>query len=413
MKYGCIGEHLKHSFSKEIHSYIADYDYVIKEIPKDGVDAFMREHDFKAINVTIPYKETVIPYLDVIDESARLLGAVNTIVNRDGKLFGYNTDFFGMSMLARRAGIDLEGKKVLILGTGGTSKTARAVAKASGASEIVVASRTTSSEAVLYTDVYKYHTDSEVIINTTPVGMFPKILDKPIELSKFPNLVGVLDAIYNPQRTPLILEAKKLSIPSEGGLYMLVAQGVKASEFFLDTKYDDSLCDEVYAKIRAEKENIVLIGMPASGKTTVGRILAEKRCADLLDTDQICERIAEKSIPKIFEEAGESSFRDIESDAVIEAAGHSAAVIATGGGAILREKNIDALRENGKIYFLDRSLEKLIPTQDRPTASTTEAIKQRYTERIDKYRTAADVIIDADGTPDEVAELILNHFFSL
>lgn len=412
MKYGCIGEHLKHSFSKEIHGYIADYDYLIKEIPKDGVDAFMREHDFKAINVTIPYKETVIPYLDEIDEGARLIGAVNTIVNRDGKLFGYNTDFYGMSMLAKHAGIELFGKKVLILGTGGTSKTAKAVATASGAAEIIIASRSESANTVLYTDVYKYHTDSEIIINTTPVGMFPNILDKPIELKKFPKLSGVLDAIYNPQRTPLILEAKKLGIPAAGGLYMLVAQGVRASEIFLGTKYRESLCDEVFEKIRAEKENIVLIGMPASGKTTVGGILAKRRGVNLTDTDTLCERISGKNIPQIFEEDGEEAFRNIESLAVIEAGRLSATVIATGGGAILREENVDVLRENGKIYFLDRPLEKLIPTSDRPTASTKAAIEQRYRERICKYRAAADKIIDADRTPEDIAELILSNFLS-
>ena len=231
MKYGCIGEKLGHSFSKEIHALIADYDYTICEVARERLDEFMREADFLAINVTIPYKEAVIPYLSHIDKSAELIGAVNTIVKKDGNLYGYNTDFYGMTALLRHAGVDLFSKKVLILGTGGTSKTAYAVAKSSGAKDIVLASRTASSGAVLYEDVYKYHTDADVIINTTPVGMFPDIFKKPIEISAFPKLCGVIDAIYNPNKTPLILDAQKRGIKAEGGLYMLVAQAVKASEY--------------------------------------------------------------------------------------------------------------------------------------------------------------------------------------
>ncbi len=412
MKYGCIGEHLKHSFSKEIHALIADYDYVINEIPKDDVDAFMKNADFAAINVTIPYKETVIPYLYHIDEGARLIGAVNTIVNRGGKLFGYNTDFYGMSMLASRIGISFEGKKVLILGTGGTSKTAHAVAKANGAKEIIKVSRKEGNESILYTDVYKYHTDAHIIINTTPVGMFPNICNKPIELRRFPNLIGVIDAVYNPLRTPLILEAKELGIPADGGLYMLVAQGVRASEIFLDTKYDDTLLDEVYSKIEKQKENIVLIGMPASGKSTIGKIIADKLSRKLLDTDSEIEKNTQKTIPDIFRESGENAFRDLESDTVNEVSKLSAVVISTGGGAVLRKENTHSLRKNGRIYFLDRSPELLIPTSDRPTAGTRDAIMKRYTERIDIYRSSADVIIDGNLTPEAVAQKILEDFLS-
>ncbi|MBE6634706.1 MAG: shikimate dehydrogenase [Ruminococcaceae bacterium] len=408
MTYGCIGEHLKHSFSKEIHALIADYDYEIREIPRDGVDAFMREHSFAAINVTIPYKETVIPYLDFIDESAKLIGAVNTIVNRGGKLYGYNTDFFGLSALAKRTGIDFSGKKVLILGTGGTSKTAEAVARAEGAREIVKASRNASNGAVLYTDVYKYHTDAEIIINTTPVGMFPNISGKPIELSAFGRLEGVLDAIYNPMRTPLILEALFRGIPASGGLYMLVAQGVRASEHFTKKTYDESVCERVFKKISADKTNAVLIGMPASGKSTVGAILAERLSRPLLDTDKIIVEKSGMPIPEIFKQHGEAHFRDLESEAVESVAPISGAVIATGGGAVLRGMNVDALRKNGRIYFIDRPLDALIPTADRPTASTVSDIEKRYHERYEIYRSAADVIINADTTIDKVAEAILS-----
>ena len=412
MKYGCIGEHLTHSFSKEIHSHIASYDYEICELRPDEVDGFMTKRDFLAINVTIPYKETVIPYLSYVDESARLIGAVNTIVNKDGKLFGYNTDFYGMDSLLKRTEIELEGKKVLILGSGGTAKTAFAVATASNAREIVKVSRKSSKDTVLYTDVYKLHTDAEIIINTTPVGMFPNNYNKPIDISKFPNLLGVLDAIYNPNSTELILDAKARGIKASGGLYMLVMQGIKASEYFLDTKYDIALADEVYSKIEAEKKNVVLIGMPASGKSTVGKLIAERLSRVFTDTDDMIVTEAKSSISEIFDTYGEAVFRDIESEAVKKASIQSSLVIATGGGAVLRKENLDALKQNGKIYFLDRPLDMLIPTDDRPTASTREAIEKRYSERYSIYCESADKIIDASATPDIIADKIISDFLS-
>lgn len=410
MKYGCIGEHLKHSFSKEIHGLIADYEYEIRELDRNDVGSFMQKADFLAINVTIPYKETVIPYLYSIDEGARLIGAVNTVVNRDGKLYGYNTDFFGMNALLSFAGISLSDKKVLILGTGGTSKTAYAVAKAAGAKEIIKASRKASEDAILYTDVYKYHTDSQVIINTTPVGMFPNIFEKPIELSKFKKLSGVIDAVYNPLSTPLILEAKAMGIPAEGGLYMLVAQGIRASEIFLDTKYPDSLYGEIFNKITRDKRNIVLIGMPASGKTTVGKILAKELCRNLADTDALVEASENRKISNIFAADGEAKFRELETAAIKEVSALSSAVIATGGGAVLRRENISALSENGRIYFIDRPLHLLLPTEDRPLASSAEAIRKRFAERYEIYRASADVIVPGDRTPTEIAEYIINDF---
>jgi shikimate dehydrogenase len=296
---------------------------------------------------------------------------------------------------------------------GGTSKTAYAVAKASGAFEIVKASRSASGVSVLYEDVYKYHTDAQIIINTTPVGMYPNIFGKPIDLSKFGKLSGVIDAVYNPLNTPLILEAKKLGIPAEGGLFMLVAQAVRASEHFLGTRYDDSICDEIYSKIEKEKKNIVLIGMPASGKSTVGRLIAKELGREVFDTDELIEKKAMKSIPEIFTDNSEEFFRNLESEVISEISQISGSVIATGGGAILREKNVDALRENGILCFIDRPLEKLIPTIDRPTASTAEQIKERYYERINIYRGCADITVDASEDATAVAKAIINKFNSL
>ena len=409
-EYGCIGETLKHSFSKEIHNALADYEYGIIEIPRESLDSFMRKKSFKAINVTIPYKEKVIPYLYEIDDMAREIGAVNTVVNRGGRLYGYNTDFFGMSALLEKAGIDLRCKKVAILGTGGTSKTSLSVAKSLGAREIFRVSRSAREDAITYGELYEKHSDTEVIINTTPSGMYPAIFDTPIDLSRFPSLVGVADAVYNPLRTPLILEAKKRGIAAEGGLYMLVAQAVRASEIFTDTEYENDATDKIFKKIRSEKENIVLIGMPSSGKSTVGRLIADTLGREFIDTDALIEKSEGKSIPKIFKENGEKYFRDAETVAVKEASACSGKVIATGGGAVLREENLSALSENGKIYFLDRALEDLMPTSDRPLASDREAIEKRYNERYETYTAAADVIIKIKSDAEGVAKHITEDF---
>ncbi len=408
--YGCIGERLKHSFSKEIHNALADYDYRIIEVEREGLGEFATAADFAAINVTIPYKEMIMPYLYSIDGHAESIGAVNTVVNREGKLYGYNTDFYGMSELLRHAGVSVKDKKVLILGTGGTSKTAYAVVKAEGAREVVRVSRTGREDAVTYEEMYERHTDAQIVINTTPAGMFPSIFDKAIELDRFPSLVGVIDAVYNPLRTPLILEAQRRGIAAEGGLYMLVAQAVRASEIFIDTKYDERECERVYKRIVSEKENIVLIGMPASGKSTVGKILAKALDRRVIDTDKLIAERAGKDIPTIFREDGEAKFRELEAEVIREVASETGVIIATGGGAVLRSENIDALRENGRIYFIDRPLERLMPTDNRPLSSTKEDIEKRYHERYKIYTEAADVRVWANCFPKAVAEKIMKDF---
>lgn len=410
MKYGCIGEHLKHSFSKEIHGYLTDYEYEIHEVERERLDDFMVERDFNAINVTIPYKELVIPHLYYIDEAAKEIGAVNTVVNRDGLLYGYNTDFYGITRLLSHAGVTIEGKKVAILGTGGTSKTAMAVAKALGAREVIRVSRTGREDAVTYEEFYDKHTDTEILLNTTPVGMFPNIFNTPIDISSFTKLSGVIDTIYNPLRTPLIMAARARGIAAEGGLYMLVAQAVRASERFIDTEYGSEECDRVYRRMLSDKENIVLVGMPASGKSTVGAILAKATGRRLVDTDTMIVERAGKEITRIFAEDGEAEFRRIESECVKDASAMTSVIIATGGGAILREDNVAALKENGRLYFIDRPLEKLIPTESRPLSSDRAAIEKRYNERYDIYCRVADVRIDADAEASEVAERIISEF---
>lgn len=410
MKYGCIGEHLKHSFSKEIHNSLSDYEYELKEIPKDKLDEFMTLHDFKAINVTIPYKEAVIPYLSYIDAAAKEIGAVNTIINKDGRLYGYNTDFYGMIMLIAHAGIDLKNKKVAILGTGGTSKTASAVAKSLLAREILTVSRTKKDGTITYEELYENHKDLDVIINTTPLGMFPNNFTKAVDIKRFANLSGVIDAVYNPLRTQLISDAQRQGIKAEGGLYMLVAQGVLASEIFLDKKYEKGMLDEVFEKLRRKKENIVLIGMPSSGKSTVGKEIAKRIGRNFYDTDELIEQQAKKKPSEIIMSMGEDHFRKLESDIVKEVSKETGAVIATGGGVVLKKENINTLSQNGRIYFLDRPFALLLPTQDRPLTSTKEALLKKYNERYSIYETSADVKIDASGDVNEVSNAIMGEF---
>ncbi len=410
MEYGCIGEKLTHSFSKEIHNLLFDYDYMIKEIPKGELDAFMTKGDFKAINVTIPYKQDVIPYLDFISDTARQIGAVNTIINRGGKLYGYNTDFSGMTALIKRQGIELKDKTVLILGSGGTSKTAVAVAKGLGGSRVVRISRAAKEDCITYEDMYAHFCDAEIIINTTPCGMYPNIIGEPIEIDRFTNLEAVVDAIYNPIMSNLVVKAKQKGINAIGGLYMLVAQAAKAAEFFTDTKVSSEKIDAVYKTILKQKQNIVLVGMPSCGKTTIGEKLANGLGMQFIDADKEIERLEGKSIPEIFKESGENGFRDIESEVIADISLKQNCVIATGGGAILHEKNTTLLKGNGKIYFIDRPPELLITTDDRPLSSNRDDLVKRYNERYEIYCGIADKKIVNNGELATVIDEIKEDF---
>ena len=406
MKYGLIGERLGHSFSKEIHERLG-YDYELCEVAPEALNGFMKAKNFEGINVTIPYKQAVIPYLDEIDEVASEIGAVNTIVNRDGKLYGYNTDFYGMERLFDHAEVDPYGKKVAVLGSGGTSKTTTAVLRSLGASEIIAVSR---SGEVSYNDLYESHSDIEIIVNTTPVGMFPNISGKPVEINRFDRLSGVIDAVYNPLNTTMVIEAKERGIPAEAGLYMLVAQAIRASELFLNTRYPSYMTNVIYDGIRAEKENVVLIGMPSSGKSTVGRLLAEKLGEEFIDTDELITEKIKMPIKDFFALHGEDKFREIESEVIREIAGRGGLVIATGGGAILRRENLTSLRHNGNILFIDRPLNLLIPTDSRPLSSDRMALENLYMTRYPIYNEACDTRIEAIGTPIEIAENILENY---
>ena len=406
MKYGVIGEHLAHSFSPEIHAAIGDYQYEIKEIEPQNLEAFIKERDFLGINVTIPYKEKVIPMLDYVDPAALEIGAVNTVVNREGILYGYNTDYSGMKALANRIGLEIKGKKVLIIGTGGTSKTATRVLKDSGAREIIYVSNINAEGAVTYEEVYAYHTDCEIIFNTSPVGMYPKNDTVPLDLEAFPRLEGVLDVVYNPIRTNLVQKAHSLGKKAEGGLYMLGAQAVYASEHFFGQSIDNSIFERVYNTVLSSKNNIILTGMPCSGKTTVGKLLAKRVNKKFVDTDEEIVKKIGMSIPEYFEKYGEGKFREMESLVIKELSAQNNQVIATGGGAILNPDNIRRLKQNGLIYFLDRPIELLLPSDDRPLSSNRESLEKRYNERYSIYCSTCDIRIDNSGNAEEATEKI-------
>ena len=408
MEYAIIGEKLGHSFSKEIYEPYFNMDYSVQELKPEEVDTFMKAKDFKGINVTIPYKQTVIPYLDEISDVAKKIGAVNVIVNDNGKLKGYNTDFSGLKANVEYLGIDLKGKEVLILGDGGTSKNAYAVAEACGAKSINKVSLEKKNDTITYEEA-KMRKETQVIINTTPVGMYPKIEGCIIDLDDFPNLEGLFDAVYNPLCSRLVIEARKRGIKASGGLYMLVSQAIFAVEKFKNEEIPQTLANGIFSNIYKSKENIVLIGMPGSGKTTVGKILAEKTGREFIDTDEIITK-ENGDITEIFKTQGEEEFRKIEADVIKRVSALQGKVIATGGGVVLNEENTDFLKFNGKIYFIDRPLDQIIATPDRSLSNDRQSLEKRFAERYEIYKSTCDKHVNSKITAEDTANDILKDF---
>lgn len=406
MQYGLIGEHLGHSYSVPIHKLISGEDYELREIAPADLGTFMTRKEFRAINVTIPYKQDVIPYLDEISDTAREIGAVNTIVNRDGRLYGTNTDAAGLQALIARVCPDIRGRKTLVLGTGGTSKTAVYTAKAMGAEPVIRVSRSAREDAVTYEEALRDHRDAEILINTTPCGMFPEAEDMPVDIAGFPALRGVVDVIYNPLRTKLVLAALRRGIPAGGGLYMLTAQAVRAAEEFRGIRYEEGLTEKIYRRMARDKENIVLTGMPGSGKSAVSSILGARTGRDVIDTDRMIVEKAGMEITEIFRRYGEKHFRDLESEVIRKEAARAGVIISTGGGAILREENVDALRRNGRLVWLDRKPDDLVPTDDRPLADSREKMTALYAAREPIYRATADERIAVTGSAADTASEI-------
>ena len=407
MKYGLIGEHLSHSYSVIIHEKMGDYPYELLELSPDGLFKFMNKRSFSGINVTIPYKKVVMRYLDVISDEAQKIGAVNTVINKDGRLYGYNTDFFGLSEMLKYNGVSLTKRKVLVLGSGGTSKTAFAVCEYMGAESVILVSRTESEGAVSYENAYLLHHDAQVIINTTPVGMYPNTKDAPIDVSRFERLEAVCDCIYNPVNTELVSTARKRGVNAFTGLYMLVAQGALASSLFTGVPLSSEQIERIYKEVLLKKSNIVLIGMPSSGKSTVGKLISSELGLDFADSDDEIVKKTGMSIPTYFEKYGEDSFRNLESDVIRELALRSGTVIATGGGCVKRRENVRALKRNGTVVYIDRPLEKLIIGEGRPLSSSKDALERLFIERRDLYEGYADVHADGSGEPDDVAREII------
>ena len=410
MEYGLIGMPLGHSFSKTIHSRIDDYDYVLRELPPEELEGFLAARDFRGVNVTIPYKQAVIPYLDALSDSASAIGAVNTVVNRGGKLYGDNTDFGGMRSLIQRTVPDYAGAKVLILGTGGTSRTAMAVARSLGAAEVYRISRSGRDGALTYEEAARRHADAGFLINATPCGMYPDCDGLPLDLSAFPALRGVTDVIFNPLRTRLVLSARARGIPAAGGLYMLVEQAVLAAAQFTGKTYPARLTERIYADLAREKENLVLIGMPGAGKTTVGRLCAEALGRAFADLDAVIAERAGRPVAEIFAAEGEAAFRAMEKAVTKEFAAKTGLVIAAGGGTVLDPDNVRRLRQNGRLALLQRPLEDIVPTADRPLSSRREQLEALAKARGPIYAGSADFTVSGGKTPEDTAKAVMERF---
>ena len=401
MQCGLLGRKLGHSYSPQIHSQLGSYDYRLFEKEPEELEDFLKNGDFTGLNVTIPYKKDVIPFLDELSPRAKALGAVNTIVRRNGKLIGHNTDYFGFETMLLSTGVSLQGKKALVCGSGGASNTACAVLEAHGAN-VVVLSRTGKDN---YQNLNR-HSDAALIVNTTPVGMYPNVEASPIEdLAAFPMLEGVLDLVYNPARTSILLKAEALGIPCVNGLRMLVAQAKESAEWFTGESIDDSCIEMIYNRLRRQMENIILIGMPGCGKTTVGASLARILSRPLKDADTELEQAVGRKITEILPTDGEASFRSLESETLLDLGKQSGLVIATGGGCVTIPNNYEKLHRNGTIVWLKRDLD-LLPTDGRPLSQTGH-LQEMYQKRAPLYARFADFSVENSGDPQETAEEII------
>ena len=402
--YGLLGERLEHSFSPQIHRLLGGYDYRLLPMPRVALPAFFARRAFRAVNVTIPYKEAVIPYLDTLSPTARRIGSVNTVVQDEkGALHGYNTDYYGFMYLLRALGLPVAGRKCLVLGSGGASKTVCACLCDLSANAVVIS----RAGANNYQNLDK-NADAELIVNATPVGMYPQNGESLVDLAAFPRLAGVIDLIYNPARTALLLQAERMGIPAANGLTMLVAQAKQASELFQDKTIEESEIARVCGEMRFSMTNIILIGMPGVGKTTAARILARQLGRRMIDTDAWIERRVGMSCAEYLTQRGEAAFRALESEVVREAGRQTGCVIATGGGVVTRAENLDALRQNGLIFERRRPLDQLV-NRNRPLSATPEKLAALYAARAPLYAQWRDELIEEDS-PQAAAEAILRRF---
>ena len=402
LKCGLLGEKLGHSYSPQIHSMLADYEYKLFEKSPEELEDFLKSGEFDGLNVTIPYKKSVMPYCAELSPTAAQIGSVNTIVRRsDGSLYGDNTDAFGFENLIVHNGIEVKGKKALVLGTGGASVTAQAVLKNLGAGEVVVISRKGEDN---YENIAK-HADAEIIANTTPVGMYPNNGKAAVDLTQFPKLSGVLDVVYNPARTALLLQAEKLCIPCAGGLYMLVSQAKRSCELFTGNSIPDSEIDRIERVLSHQMQNIVIIGMPGSGKTAVSTMLAERLGRKIFDTDTIVSEKAGMTIPEIFAAQGEAGFRKLETEATAEVGKLSGNIISTGGGVVTVADNYELLHQNGVIVWIERDTNKL--ARDGRPISLSSDLNELYAARLPLYERFADIKADNNGDINDTVNAIM------
>ena len=402
MEYGLIGSKLGHSYSKIIHEMLCGYRYDLCPLPtEEEARAFLTRRAFKAINVTIPYKRLVMGFCSYIDPRAKAIGAVNTVVNRNGLLYGYNTDYLGFAYLADAHGVEFAGRTVLILGTGGTHNTTSAVAKDKGAARVLTVSRHPDPEKGELSYAEAVHSGADIVINTTPAGMYPNVGVCHLDVAAMPGLEAVLDVVYNPDKTELILRAEEAGVPvAVGGLEMLVAQAVYAAEYFLDRKFDDAPAEirATTAQLRKEQLNVALIGMPSCGKTTIGRALADRLGKRFVDLDEEIVRAAGRSIPDLFAAEGEDGFRAREAEQTARFAREGRQVLSCGGGVVKRPENLRALRQNGVVLFIDRPLDALTVGGGRPLSTSAEALKAMEAQRRPLYLAAADAVIPNETT---------------
>ena len=406
--YGLVGEHLGHSFSPAIHAALGNDAYRLYELEEAELPAFLQRKDLGGLNVTIPYKQTVLPFVGERSPAVEAIGATNTLFYKGDVLYAENTDVLGFIYMTRSAGISAEGRKVLVFGNGGAAQAVKEGLRRMGASELLVFDVLPGDGVLSYEDLPN-HYDADIVVNTTPVGMFPNNLQSVTDLTPFEALSGVLDIVYNPLRTGLLLQAEALGIPHAGGLSMLVAQAVRSHEFFFDTTVDDAVIEDILGTLRRDATNIALIGMPGSGKSTVARLLAKKTGRDVIELDAEIERAAGKTIPEIFAEDGEEAFRDIESACIAKAGARSGVILSLGGGAVTKERNYLPLHQNSRIYCLRRDLSQLA-TDGRPLSKDTETLKAMEAERAPFYERFRDVSVQNDGTPEETAAAILDDF---
>lgn len=400
--YGLLGEKLGHSFSPLIHSRFGSYEYRLFEIPREGLEAFLKSGTFAGLNVTIPYKKAVIPFCDTLSPLAERIGSVNTVtVDDEGKLHGYNTDYFGFCRMLEEARISVAGEHCVVIGAGGASATVCVALQDLGAREITVVTHKENTPERIASLA-----DAGILVNTSPEGMFPNNGKSPVDLTLLPSLRGVADLIFNPLKTALLLQAESLGIPCAGGLTMLTAQAKQASELFQGKQIPVARIDPVTREIRRQCENILFVGMPGCGKSSVGSRVAHQLNKPFIDTDTEIERRAGKSIPEIFASEGEEAFRQLETQVLADVTSRSGCVIATGGGVVTREENLPLLRQNGRVIFLERPVE-LLSRKGRPLSSSEEAVRQLYRERFPLYVAVSDLRIrNTRSIPGAVSSIL-------